>query len=251
MIPKFHIVIPARHASVRLPGKPLAMIAGSPLIEYVYRCARRAQPESVILATDDERIERAALAFGAEVVMTSPDHESGSDRIAEVARIKGWTDDTLVVNLQGDEPLMPPACLVQVAQILSDQPGADAASLYRPIGNPAELDDPNIVKVVVDEEGMALGFNRTVIPFDNISTTGKSTLVPSWKRHVGLYAYKVKTLHRFTRTDPGPLELKEKLEQLRILAWGGGIVMAEAVDVIPAGVDTEEDLARIRNIIVG
>ena len=247
----FHIVIPARYSSVRLPGKALKMIAGAPLVEHVFRCATRAQPDSIAIATDDKRIMQAAAEFGAQAVMTSTDHQSGSDRIAEVADIKGWSDDTLVVNLQGDEPLMPAICLRQVARMLIQSPAADAASLYWPIDDVAELADPNVVKVVLDDQGMALSFSRESIPPDADQTHSQPrTELSGRNRHVGLYAYRVGTLRRFRSTAPAELELKERLEQLRILSWGGQIAMEKAIAHIPAGVDTADDLARVRGIIV-
>ncbi len=240
----YHIVIPARYRSSRLPGKPLAMIGSATLLEHVYRCAQRAAPASVIVATDDRRIESAAINFGAEVIMTATSHTSGTDRIAEVAGIKGWSDDTIVVNLQGDEALMPEACLKQVAQLLQKRPGTDAASLFWPIGEAAEFADPNAVKVVVDEQSNALYFSRGAIPGQYLE--GPQFVSGAANRHIGLYAYRVSTLRRFAESPPGRLEAIEKLEQLRILEWGGSITMSQACAFIPAGVDTPADLERVR-----
>ncbi|NCF62174.1 MAG: 3-deoxy-manno-octulosonate cytidylyltransferase [Gammaproteobacteria bacterium] len=250
---RYHVVIPARMASQRLPGKPLLPIAGKPLIEHVYRRACEATAQSVIIATDSPELQAAAKKFGAEVVMTSPAHESGSDRIAECIDKQGWPDDSLVVNLQGDEPLMPAACLEQTAELLDKTPGSDVASLYWPIDLPAEVEDPNVVKVVVDEAGHALYFSRSVVPhprnFSSVSCAMNSGA--AWKRHIGLYAYRVRALKAFTSMAPSPLESVEKLEQLRFLEAGQGIIMARACEFIPAGVDTPDDLERVRGLIAG
>jgi 3-deoxy-manno-octulosonate cytidylyltransferase (CMP-KDO synthetase) len=247
----YHIVIPARLAAQRLPGKPMIEIAGKPLIEHVYRRARAASAQRVVIATDAEEIAVRARSFGAEAVMTSAVHPSGSDRIAECVVRLGWSADTVVVNLQGDEPLMPPACLDQVAALLAAEPGADVASLYWPITEPDEVADPNTVKVVTDSRDAALYFSRSVIPH----TRGAAGLAQaaaggvSWKRHIGLYAYRPAALAAFTATAPGALERVEKLEQLRFLESGRRIVMARAVEFIPAGVDTADDLRRVRALL--
>jgi len=246
----YHIVIPARMASQRLPGKPLADIAGKPLIERVYECARASTAQSVVIATDDQEIARVAEGFGARALMTSSEHSSGSDRIAECADLLDWSDDTLVVNLQGDEPLMPPACLDQVASLLDARQRAEVASLYWPIGEADEVSDPNAVKVVTAQDGTALYFSRSVIPHPrevgDIAAAMEAGLI--WKRHIGLYAYRVSALRAFTSIPPGPLECAERLEQLRFLESGRRIVMAEAAEFIPAGVDTPGDLQRVREL---
>lgn len=246
MKPEYHIVIPARLASERLPRKPLLEIAGRPLIEHVYRRALAAAARSVVIATDSGEIAEAARGFGAQVVLTSPEHQSGSDRIAECASTCGWGGDTLLVNLQGDEPLMPAACLDQVAALLAGDTDADVASLYWPVRDAAEAADPNGVKVVVDRMGRALYFSRAAIPFPR----GSSEMPRGgWKRHVGLYAYRVNALRSFTGYAPGVLEQVEKLEQLRFLENGHRIAMAEAAEAIPGGVDTAEDLERVRRVL--
>jgi len=247
----YHIVIPARMASERLPGKPLLDIAGKPLIEHVYRRALEASSDSVVIATDDERIRRVAEAFGAAVVMTSERHRSGSDRIAECAALLGWDDDTLVVNLQGDEPLMPAACLDQVAALLAADTRCQMASLYWPLQRAGEIRDPNCVKVVTAADGAALLFSRSVIPFPRHWRDLQAALAAGarWFRHIGLYAYRLHALQAFSRHQPTPLECAEKLEQLRVLETGGRIAMAQACCFIPAGVDTEKDLERVRNLI--
>jgi 3-deoxy-manno-octulosonate cytidylyltransferase (CMP-KDO synthetase) len=250
MNPDYHIVIPARMASQRLPGKPLIAIGGRSLIEHVYRRACEASAKSVVIATDSREIHDAATGFGGEAVMTSPHHESGSDRIAECVGIKDWPDDTLVVNLQGDEPLIPPACLGQVARILHESPGGDAASLFWPIETQEQVEDSNVVKVVVGESGRALYFSRSVIPYPRHATVGAALQSGvRWKRHIGLYAYRAGALKAFSAMQPTPLEQLEKLEQLRFLETGRCIVMERACEYIPAGVDTSEDLERVRELI--
>lgn len=251
MSAEYHIVIPARMAAERLPGKPLLEIAGRPLIAHVHERALEASARSVSIATDDDRIRHAAEAFGATVVMTSALHRSGSDRVAECANIMGWADDSLIVNLQGDEPLMPASCLDQVAGLLASDPSAQMASLYWPLDHAAEILDPNCVKVVTASDGAALLFSRSVIPYprqwkDVETALGAGVL---WQRHIGLYAYRAGALRAFSRLEPTPLESLEKLEQLRVLESGGRIVMAQAACFIPAGVDTPGDFERVRNII--
>jgi len=238
-------------ASERLPGKPLMDIAGRPLIEHVYRRGLEASAASVVIATDDDRVCRAAEAFGADVVMTSKTHGSGSDRIAECADTLGWPDDTLIVNLQGDEPLMPATCLDQVAKILAADTSAQMASLYWPIEHAGEIQDPNCVKVVTAADGAALLFSRSVIPYPRQWGDVEAALAAGirWRRHIGIYAYRAGALRAFSRQQPTPLERLEKLEQLRVLENGGRILMAQALSFIPAGVDTPIDLERVRNII--
>jgi len=244
----FRIVIPARMASERLPGKPLLDVGGKPLIQRVWECARRSGASEAVIATDDEEIRKAAAAFGAKCQMTRVDHASGSDRIAECVDVLGWPDMTVVVNLQGDEPEMPSECLDQVSALLEEDASADAASLYQTIDDLAEIRDPNAVKVVVSAEGRALYFSRSVIPAHRAWDSLESAIEAgeTWKRHIGLYAYRASALRRFTGLGPTPLERMERLEQLRILESGGAIAMAEAERSVPAGVDTPGDLERIR-----
>lgn len=247
----FHIVIPARMTSQRLPGKPLAEIAGKPLVQHVFERALESAARQVVIATDSEDVLMAARSFGAEAIMTSAAHPSGSDRIAECTDLSGWDDDAVVVNLQGDEPLMPAACLDQVANLLESTPGADVASLYWPIEAPGEVTDPNIVKVVVSADGYALYFSRAAIPHARDADSIASALQQgvAWRRHVGLYAYRVGALRAFTQTPASPLERTERLEQLRFLESGRRIMMAAACEFIPAGVDTPEDLERVRPLL--
>ena len=242
----FNIVIPARFASQRLPGKVLLDLAGQPLLQHVWRQANKSSAQTVVIATDDERIEAAAKGFGAEVVMTRANHRSGSDRIAECADILGWEDDQLVVNLQGDEPLMPPDCLDQVAALLDERRDCEVASLYWPIKEADEVLNPNAVKVVTDTLGRALYFSRSPIPYTRAYVDVQTAIDAGevWKRHLGLYAYRLAALRRYTSAKPTPLESAESLEQLRIMEEGGRIAMAQASEFIPAGVDTEEDYYR-------
>jgi len=247
----YHIVIPARMTSQRLPNKPLLDIGGRTLIEHVYARACAAAARSVVIATDDARIADVADRFGATVVMTSAGHESGSDRIAECADLLGWSDETLVVNLQGDEPMMPPACLDQVAALLASDAAAQVASLYWPIDRAEEATNPNVVKVVTRLDGGALYFSRSLIPHPR----GRSDIGEAlqaglrWHRHVGLYAYRASALRAFTASKPTALERIERLEQLRFLESGHRIVMAQAVENIPPGIDTEGDLQRVRALL--
>jgi 3-deoxy-manno-octulosonate cytidylyltransferase (CMP-KDO synthetase) len=251
MTARYQIVIPARMASQRLPGKPLLRIAGKPLIQHVYEAALLAAAESVVIATDDPEVRRVGGAFGAEVVMTSSRHISGCDRVAECATIKGWADDALIVNLQGDEPLMPPPCLDQVANLLASDPAAQLASLYWPLTAAEEILDPNIVKVVTALDGSAIFFSRSVVPFPRDFADLQSALAGGgeWKRHIGLYAWRLSALHAFSRRESTPLERLEKLEQLRVLEHGGRVILAKACRHIPAGVDTQADLERVRSLI--
>lgn len=248
----YHIVIPARMASERLPGKPLADIAGHPLIEHVYRRAAASGADEVVIATDSPDVQNAARAFGAKAVMTSESHTSGSDRIAEAADLLGWSDEQLIVNLQGDEPLMPPLCLNQVAELLRRDETADVASLYWPVADAEQARDPNVVKVVTGRDNGALYFSRSEIPHarNPAAIRAASHGQYAWKRHIGLYAYRAGALRAFTSMAPSPLEATEKLEQLRFLESGHRIVMAEACEFIPAGVDTAEDLERTRKLLL-
>jgi 3-deoxy-manno-octulosonate cytidylyltransferase (CMP-KDO synthetase) len=247
----YHIVIPARYASERLPGKVLLDLGGQTLLQHVWRRASESSAASVVIATDDERIVTVAEAFGARAVLTSTEHQSGSDRIAECATILGWPDDHLVVNLQGDEPLMPAACLEQVAFLLDQRPDCEVASLYWPITDATEVLNPNAVKVVTDTSGRALYFSRSPIPYSRSHASVSEALEAGvqWKRHLGLYAYRLAALRHYTACTPTPLEINERLEQLRIMEQGGRIAMAAACEFIPAGIDTENDLQRVRKII--
>ena len=247
----YHIVIPARFASERLPGKVLLDLAGQTMLQRVWQRAMDSSAESVVIATDDEQIIAAAESFGAQAVMTSAEHQSGSDRIAECAAQLDWSNDHLVVNLQGDEPLMPPVCLDQLAALLDERMDCEVASLYWPISDADEVQNPNAVKVVVDSDGTAMFFSRSPIPYPRDFADFEAALAAGveWKRHLGLYAYRLNALRGYTSADPTPLEMTERLEQLRIMEQGGRIAMAQACEFIPAGIDTIEDLERVREII--
>jgi 3-deoxy-manno-octulosonate cytidylyltransferase (CMP-KDO synthetase) len=249
----FKIVIPARYGSSRLPGKPLLHLAGKTLLEHVWRVALRAGAQETLIATDDERIVSAARAFGASVVVTATTHQSGTDRLAEVARTRGWASDTVVVNLQGDEPLMPPAALMQVAELLLQDAAAAMATLSTPIESAAEFVDPNVVKVVCDGRGRALYFSRSPIPFerDAVALAGMQSLPTALAhRHLGIYAYRVSTLQHLSELSPTPLELCERLEQLRALEAGLHIAVNTAVAVGGPGVDTAADLATVERLLL-
>jgi 3-deoxy-manno-octulosonate cytidylyltransferase (CMP-KDO synthetase) len=239
-VPRFKVVIPARYASTRFPGKVLADIHGKPMLRHVYERALAGGAEEVIIATEDRRVEAAARQFGAPVCMTSSGHASGSDRIAEVASLLGWRDSTLIVNVQGDEPLIPPDNIAQVAANQARHE-TEMASLRTPIDDSLEAANPNVVKVVVDAAEMALYFSRALIPYRR-DAAGAPV---QYYRHVGLYAYRNDFLQRYTRTPPAPPEEAEKLEQLRALWLGARIHVAVAHSAPGAGIDTPEDLARV------
>ena len=249
---RFKVVIPARYASTRLPGKPLLAIAGKPMIAHVCERAQEAGAEEVIVATDDDRIFQTVSALGIKAVMTHPDHQSGTERIAEVASYCGWADNEIIVNLQGDEPLIPPATIHQVALALAGQQQAGIATLAAKIIDSEEIFNPNAVKVVLNKAGYALYFSRAPIPwereaFANLGRTPSGT-VP-YLRHIGLYAYTVDFLKRYCSWEPSPLESVEALEQLRIL-WHGEAILVKIVDQTPqAGVDTQEDLLRVERVL--
>jgi 3-deoxy-manno-octulosonate cytidylyltransferase (CMP-KDO synthetase) len=241
------IVIPARYGSTRLPGKPLVMLAGMTMIERVWRQASAAGVGGVIIATDDERIIEVARGFGAEVRLTGRDHASGTDRLAEVARAERWPDEEIIVNVQGDEPLLPPANVAQVAALLAADAGAAMATLSTPLDSTEEFRDPNVVKVVA-ARGRALYFSRSPLPWHrSVSRGGPESLHP-WSgaaRHVGLYAYRAGVLKRLASLAPTPLECSERLEQLRVLESGMAIAIATAAAVPGPGVDTPEDVERV------
>ena len=245
----FSVVIPARFGSTRLPGKPLEDIAGQPMVQRVWAQASKSGAERVIIATDDEGIAAAARGFGAQVCLTDPDHPSGTDRLQEVAAQLGLEGDAVLVNVQGDEPLIPPAVIDQVAANLMTHSAAAVATLCEPIDAIDALVNPNIVKVVRDAEGMALYFSRAPVPWPREAFARTRTEMPQgqhWYRHIGIYAYRAGFLHRFVQWAPAPLELTEQLEQLRAMHHGVQIHVAPACAEVPGGVDTPEDLARVR-----
>ena len=245
----FIVVIPARYASTRLPGKPLLEIAGKPMLQHVYERALASDASAVYIATDDERVREAALRFTKNVCMTSTEHQSGTDRIQEVAAQLALAEDAVVVNVQGDEPLIPPAAINQVAESLRLNPAAGIASLYEVIKTDAEFQNPNVVKVVTDLEGYAHYFSRAAIPF--VREVEERSGGYFGKRHIGIYAYRVVTLNRYVQWSQVPLEVAERLEQLRAMGHGVRIHMQEAVEKMPAGVDTQEDLDAVRAILEG
>jgi len=247
--PRFRIVIPARYASTRLPGKPLAEILGRPMIEHVYRCAQRAGAREVLVATDDSRIAEAATACGAAALLTRADHPSGTDRLAEVAELCGWGDEEIVVNLQGDEPLTPPEILRQVAGNLAARGDAAIATLCTPIDDAGELLDPHKVKVVRDARGFALYFSRAPIPWErDVLEIEAQAAARAW-RHIGVYAYRVGFLRRYASRPACQLEQLEKLEQLRALWHGERIHVDEALALPGPGVDTVADLALVAALL--
>lgn len=244
----FRVVIPARYGSLRLPGKPLQRLAGRPLLQWAWEAGRAAGATEVIIATDDERIMAAAAQFGAVARLTSLTHVSGTDRIAEVALQSGWAEDDVVVNLQGDEPLMPPQLVHQVADLLQRHADADIATLCTRLNGVQGLMDPNAVKVVTDLEGRALYFSRAPIPWGRDSAPAGIASQSGYqgaRRHIGLYAYRVAALRRLSMLPPSPLESIEKLEQLRALEHGLQIRVAEASAQPGPDVNTPEDLARV------
>ncbi|MDK1023972.1 MAG: 3-deoxy-manno-octulosonate cytidylyltransferase [Gammaproteobacteria bacterium] len=247
----FSVIIPARYQSRRLPGKPLLEISGKPMIQHVYERACRSDADSVIVATDDQRVADIVLGFGGACCMTSTAHPSGTDRLQEVAKSLQLPKDHIVVNVQGDEPLIPFNVINQVAANLA-QGKAGITTLCAVIDNPDDLFDPNIVKVVMDESGKALYFSRAPIPWSRDTFTDSEKTIPSscdYYRHLGLYAYRVNVLDEYVKWVPGPLEVTERLEQLRALCHGVDIHVQVACESIPPGVDTEGDLQRVRQFL--
>lgn len=249
---RFKVVIPARYGSTRLRGKPLLNIAGKPMIAHVCERAQEADADEIIVATDDVRIFQAVSDLGFKAVMTRADHQSGTERIAEVAKLCGWAGDEIIVNLQGDEPLIPPTYIRDVAAALAGQQQAGIATLAAKISDPEEIFNPNAVKVVLNKAGYALYFSRAPIPWERDTFTltgGKPSGKSPYLRHIGLYAYTVDFLNRYCLWDASMLESVESLEQLRIL-WYGEAIRVKIVDQTPAaGVDTQEDLLRVEQVL--
>ena len=239
----FNIVIPARFGSTRLPGKALLPIADKPMVAWVWERAMQAGAEHVVVATDDQRIVDEMTSRGAEVAMTRADHASGTDRLAEVVDQLEWADDAIVVNLQGDEPLMPVANIQRVAAMLNETAGADMATLMEPLAA-ADADQQSVVKVVSSEAGRALYFSRSAIPFHR-----EGGVPAPMFRHIGLYAYRAGFLQTFVGWPPAVAEQSESLEQLRALAHDAHIQIELAPATVPAGVDTESDLAAVRALL--
>lgn len=243
---EFVVAIPARYAASRLPGKPLRLLGGEPLVLHVARRALDAGAREVWVATDDARIADALAGTGVRIAMTGTQHASGTDRLAECARIAGWADDAIVVNLQGDEPFAPAAGIRAVAALL-DGSLAPMATLAAPIDDVGQLLDPNAVKVVADATGHALYFSRAPIPWPRDAfAISRDALPPGglWLRHIGIYAYRAGFLQAFAAMPPGQLERIESLEQLRVMEAGHRIAVAVTPEAFPPGVDTPDDLER-------
>ncbi len=251
----FKVVIPARYASTRLPGKPLRAIAGRPMLQWVYEQAVASQAEEVWIATDDERIAERARSFGASgevrVAMTSGDHASGTDRVAELARAQRWDSRQIVVNVQGDEPLLPPPLIRQAAELLERYPSADIATLSTALESLDDFLNPNVVKVVSDAQQRVLYFSRAPIPYTRDATDSAERA--QWqraRRHVGIYAYRAGALQRMAALPVSALENAEKLEQLRALEAGFEIRIAEGVEPPGPDVNTDADLERVAALLV-
>ncbi|MGR9086700.1 MAG: 3-deoxy-manno-octulosonate cytidylyltransferase [Gammaproteobacteria bacterium] len=252
MTQRFKVVIPARYGSTRLTGKPLLAIAGKPMIAHVCQRAQEAGASDIIVATDDDRIYRTVVDLGMRAMMTRVDHNSGTERIAEVAQRCGWADNEIVVNLQGDEPLIDPSYIRETASVLAGQTRAGIATLAARIGEQEEIFNPNAVKVVLNRQGYALYFSRAPIPWDRDRFTpagGKPAGKMPYYRHIGMYAYTVGFLNRYCRWQTSLLEQTECLEQLRIL-WNGESIAVKVVSAVPpAGVDTMDDLRRVERLL--
>ncbi|KAA8715166.1 3-deoxy-manno-octulosonate cytidylyltransferase [Pseudomonas cannabina] len=252
MTAAFTVIIPARYGSSRFPGKPLKLIAGKPMVQLVWEQARKSSAERVVIATDDARIVEACQAFGAEVLLTRDDHNSGTDRLAEVATQLGLAADAIVVNVQGDEPMIPPAVIDQVASNLAAHPEAGISTLAEPIDDVAALFNPNVVKVSTDINRLALTFSRAPLPWARDALARSKDELPAgvpYRRHIGIYAYRAGFLHDFVSWGPCWLENTESLEQLRALWNGVRIHVADALEAPPGGVDTPEDLERVRRLL--
>ncbi len=248
----FSVIIPARFDSTRLPGKVLADLDGRPMVQHVYERALQSGAASVQIATDDRQVQAACEGFGAGVIMTAATHRTGTDRLAEAVRLLGEPGERIVVNVQGDEPLLPSALIRQVAENLSAHPDADVATLCQRVKHHDELFDPHVVKVVTDGEGYALYFSRAPIPWHRDEFMADQISLPADSlhfRHIGLYAYRVSYLQYFASHPPCALELAESLEQLRALYGGHRIHVAEALVPPGHGVDTQADLERVRELI--
>jgi len=245
-----HVIIPARYASTRLPGKPLADIGGKPLVQWVYERAVESGADAVVIATDDDRIREAAERFGARVCMTAAHHDSGTERLGEAIRALSIPDDEIVVNVQGDEPLMPPALIRAVAERLMAEPTADMSTAACPITARRDFENPNIVKVVCNAQGHALYFSRAPVPWPRDRADGVPT---NALRHIGIYGYRAGYVGRYLALAPSPLERVEQLEQLRVLWHGGCIAVVETSEASAPriSVDTRSDLEAVRALLGG
>ncbi len=248
----FTAVIPARLGSSRLPGKVLLEIGGRPMVRHVYERALASGASAVVVATDDAEVARVCRGFGADVQMTGTHHRSGTERIAEVSEVRSFPADQIVVNVQADEPLLPPRLVRQAAEDLEAWPAAGIATLCTPLSSPAEVFDPNVVKVVLDREGFALYFSRAPIPWHREGFREPAEELPAgvpYLRHIGLYAYRAGVLRRIAAEPPVAIESAESLEQLRALATGVRIHVTPALEPPGVGVDTPEDLERVRAVL--
>ena len=241
-----HVVIPARLKSTRLSGKMLANIAGKPMIQRVYEQVSKTKFKSIIIATDSQEIKEVAEGFGAEVILTRDDHESGTDRIAEAVTSLGFDDEDVVVNIQGDEPLIPVENIEQAAQLLIDKPEAVVSTLCERTLDAEDIYNPNNVKVVFDKNNYALYFSRASIPFERGYSENQKINISEFFRHIGIYTYRVGFLKHYAELTVSPIEKYEALEQLRVLYNGYKIAVDQALKPTPAGVDTQQDLEKIR-----
>lgn len=245
----FVVIIPARYASTRLPGKPLLDICGKPLLQHVHEAARNSRADAVYIATDDERVIERAKSFGAEALMTDVSHHSGTDRLAEAARKLALDDNTIIVNLQGDEAGMSEQVINQAAHLLQASTRANMATVCEPLTDNRQIADPHVVKVVMDKNGHALYFSRSVIPWSKPAGESEARAEPQWFKHIGLYAYRAGFLQYFTQLGACELEKQESLEQLRALYHGETILVEPACDQTGIGVDTPDDLERARQLL--
>ena len=248
----YTIVIPSRYGSTRLPGKPLLDIEGKPMVQRVWEQAKKSSARRVVIATDDHRIQAAAQGFGAEVCMTSASHSSGTDRLQEVATSLKLDAQHIVVNVQGDEPLIPPSVIDQVAENLAAHADAGVSTLCEEISVRDDLQNPNVVKVVRDSHDMALYFSRAFVPWPRDAEASSNAELLSeglWYRHIGIYGYRTAFLHQYVEWPPAPIEVLESLEQLRALYHGVRVHVGIACEPVPGGIDTEHDLAALRDAL--
>lgn len=247
----YQIVIPARYASTRLPGKPLADLCGKPMIVRVVEATRRTRAAGVWVATDDQRVADAVKQYGFDAVLTRPEHATGTDRIAEVAESRNWPDTAIVVNVQGDEPLIDPALIDAVATALANDPESAIATAAHQLESAEDFFNPNVVKVVCDAKGCALYFSRAPVPWDRDRFAVERDELPQSlgaRRHIGIYAYRASFLRRYGKLEQSPLERTESLEQLRALWHGYSIRVIDVTHAPAPGVDTPEDLERVRQL---